>query len=287
MSAVVIIVLAVVALALIVLAIVGRRRLGAQRALTAAAEERATQRAAELAATAEARDAAERARAEADERARAAEARSTESDARAAAAVERAVASEAERDEARHDADAAAASRVAAEERLAAFEARAAEAAAAQAAAPAIPGELDAQVLWALEKSRSERTWRHSVAVGSGGSPFAESSDPLREALQIELDAAREEVGAVVDLDADLPGQVSAAGAVLALRAAQELLAAVVRRSESTVLRVRADGADLVIDVDSVDEDGNRVEPGPLQTPPSPALETSPTGVRVRNAVAS
>ena len=63
--------------------------------------------------------------------------------------------------------------------------------------------------------------------------------------------------------------------------------AEVVRRSESTVLRVRADGADLIVEVDSVDEDGNRVEPGPLPTPPSPAIETTPTGVRVRNAVAS
>ena len=71
------------------------------------------------------------------------------------------------------------------------------------------------------------------------------------------------------------------------MRAAQELLAEVVRRSESTVLRVRADGADLIVEVDSVDEDGNRVEPGPLPTPPSPAIETTPTGVRVRNAVAS
>ena len=59
-----------------------------------------------------------------------------------------------------------------------------------------------------------------------------------------------------MDLDADLPGHVDAAGAVLTLRAAQELLAEVVRRSESTVLRVRADGADLVVEVESIDEDG-------------------------------
>src|SRR5829696_3916573 len=272
--------MAVVAVALLVLLLITRRRLSAQRRLTAAAEERSVQQAAELALTADARDAADRARAEAEERTATTSARIEELEAESAAARAAAATAAAERDQARHDADTATAARAEAEERLAGFEARAAEAAAAQAGAlaaveqataiaPAAAGELDAQVLWALEKSRSERTWRHSVAVGPDGSPFAETHDPLHEALQIELDAAREEVGAVVELDADLPPAVSAAGAVLTLRAAQELLAEVVRRSESTVLHVHADGADLVVDVESRDEDGNRVEPGPLPTPPS------------------
>jgi hypothetical protein len=158
-------------------------------------------------------------------------------------------------------------------------------AASAASAAPPVSGELDAQLVWALERARSERTWRQSVAVGPDGSAFSTESDPLIDALQIELDAAREEVGAVVELDADVPAGVTAAGSVLALKATQELLASVVRRGETTTVRVRAEGADLVIDVESVDEDGHRIDTGPLPIPPSATVDVTPGGVRIREAV--
>ncbi len=145
---------------------------------------------------------------------------------------------------------------------------------------------LDAELLWALEQARSERTWRHSVAVGpQSTSVFDGAVDPLREALQVELDAAREEVGAVVELDAELPPGITTAGSVLALRTAQELIARAVRVAEETTLRVRADGADLLVAIDARDEDGEAVEIGPLPLPDSADVSADAGGVRVRNAV--
>jgi len=146
----------------------------------------------------------------------------------------------------------------------------------------------DAAVLWSLERARSERAWRFSVAVGPdsvsalGQVGPDETSRALVEALRVELDAAREEVGAVVELDADVPEGVAPAAAITALRIAQELLAGVVRRSESTTLRVSVDGDDLVVAVDSVDEEGNPVVPAPLPLPPSPGIGAGPDAASIR-----
>ena len=247
--------LGVLAVAGLVVAAVTMSRLGDQRAQTAAAEQRSAQQASELAATVAALEAAGRAKEEADEQVAAA----------------------------RAEAELAAAARHAAEERAAAAEQRVAEFAAARAAAE---GGLDPDVLWTLEQARSERTWRQSVAPGPDAvSVFADASDPLLEALQVELDAAREDVGAIVELEVDLPPGVTAAGSVLALRAAQELLAGVVRRGEVTTLHVRADGQDLVVAVRSVDEDGQPVPTDPLALPTSVDIEPVEDGVRIRDAI--
>ena len=186
---------------------------------------------------------------------------------------------------AREEAEQAAAATMAAEERAGAAEQRAAEFAAARAAA-GDGGGIDARLLWTLEQARSERTWRHSVAPGPDSvSVFTDASDPLYEALQVELDAAREEVGAVVELEADLPPGVTPAGSVLALRAAQELLANVVRRGEVTTLHVHAEGVDLVVAVRSVDEEGEPVPTEPLAIPTSADIEQVADGVRILGAV--
>ena len=146
-------------------------------------------------------------------------------------------------------------------------------------------------MLWTLERARSERTWRFSVAPGPDSiselrqADSGETAAVLVGALRIELEAAREEVGTVVELDADVPAGVTTAGAVLALRAAQELLADVVRRSESTTLRVRAHGTDLEVAVESVDDEGAPVTPAPLPLPVSPSIEAIDGGVRLRGAV--
>ena len=141
---------------------------------------------------------------------------------------------------------------------------------------------LDAEVLWTLERARSERTWRHSVALGPDGSSVFDTTDnPLREALQVELDAAREDVGALVELDTDVPADVTAAGSVLILRAAQELLARAVKAAEETTLRVRVDGADVVVTVLATDEHGVAVALPALAVPPSADLEATDGGVRV------
>ena len=261
---VLVIVLAVVAIAAIVLVLVTRSRLTAQRAAAATATAAAEQAAAERVAEEARATAAEAARDEAATRAASAEEQATTAAATAAEAEARAV---------------EAATRVAAAESLAAeAEARAAEAAARNG--------LDAEVLWTLERARSERTWRHSVALGPDGSSVFDTTDnPLREALQVELDAAREDVGALVELDTDVPADVTAAGSVLILRAAQELLARAVKAAEETTLRVRVDGADVVVTVLATDEHGVAVALPALAVPPSADLEATDGGVRVRRAI--
>jgi hypothetical protein len=269
---VLVVILAVLAVAALVATLVASSRLAAQRRLTAAAEERATRQAGELTTTTDALLETARQRAAVEQQLEAARARAAEAEAAGEAA--------------RREAEEAAAARQAAEERAAAAEQRANEFAAARAAAA--DGGIDPDVLWTLERARSERTWRQSVAPApDAASVFDDASDPLLEALHVELDAAREDVGAVVELDAELPPGVTPAGSVLVLRAAQELLAGVVRRGEVTTLQVRADGHDLLVAVRSVDEDGEPVATEPLAIPPSADIEAVQDGVRIRNAIRS
>ncbi len=246
---VLVIVLAVIAAVAIVLAIVDGWRLRAQRALTESATTT-------LATTTTERDAAKAERDAAVDERDAATTRATEAESARDAAL-------AETGQARVDAEQA--------------EARAAEAAGRNG--------VDPHLLWSLEQARSERTWRQSVALGEGGSFLDHADDPLREAIQVELDAAREDVGAVVELDAELPASVTRAGSVLVLRAAQELLAHSVKTAEETTLRIRADGDDVLVTVDATDEDGQPVVIAPLAIPASADMETIDGGVRVRGAI--
>jgi hypothetical protein len=186
-------------------------------------------------------------------------------------------ASQVDATEARTERDAAQAEAVDARERATAAEALAGEAARQRG--------LDAELLWALERERTDRTWRHSVAVGpTSSSVFDGVDDALREALQVELDAAREEVGCVVELQADLPAGVSAAASVLALRSAQELLARAVKVAERVTLHVHADGDDLVVAVDAFDADDAPVVIESPLLPPSTDVERTEDGWRVRRA---
>ena len=156
----------------------------------------------------------------------------------------------------------------------------------ARAADAAARNGLDPDLLWTLERARSERTWRQSVALGAETASVFDGSDhPLREALQIELDAAREDVGAIVDLDLDVPPDVTAAGSVLVLRAAQELLARAVKTAEQTTLHVRADGPDVVVTIEAADHEGTPVELEPLAVPTSADLDATDGGVRIRRAI--
>jgi hypothetical protein len=263
---VLVIVLAVVAVLAVVLALVARSRLRAQRAAAAAAAATAEQTAAERDAEQARAAAAEAARDEATTRADTAEARATDADGKAAEAELRA--------------SSAAAQAAEAAAKVAEADARAAEAAARNG--------LDPELLWTLERARSERTWRHSVALGADSTSVFEGSEhPLREALQVELDAAREDVGALVELDTDVPADVTAAGSVLVLRAAQELLARAVKVAEETTLHVLADGADVVVTIEARDEDGVAVPVEPLAVPPSADAEATDGGVRVRRAIPS
>ena len=295
---VVVIVLSLVAVVATAVVVVTRQRLIEQRRLTAAAALLATQRAVEI----EVRDAAlrtaEQQRADADERAEASRAAAAlaaqeqvVAEAEAASAVAagdaaklvanaaKLAADEARQaaDEARQAADEASSARTDAEERATAADQRAAEAASVG---------IDPHVLWALERHRSDRTWRFSVAIGpETRSVFDDVEHPLVEALRVEVAATREEAGTVVELDVDLSVPVTSAGSLLTLRAAQELLADVVRRAEQVVLTVGHDGKDVVVTVAAIDEHGVSIELAPLDTPPTLGLVAVPGGVRVVGAV--
>lgn len=155
----------------------------------------------------------------------------------------------------------------------AAAEQRARDAAAASGVEPG--------VVWPLELQRSERVWRFSVSPGpQADSPLAATRSPLLTALKVEVDAARNEVGADVELAVDLPPDVAPATAVLVLRIAQELLADVVRRSETATLQVTTDGNDIVVAVEAVGRDGEAVLPEPLPVE-SPLIEPIENGVRL------
>lgn len=247
---VVVIVLVAAIVALVALWLITRSRLAAQRVAAAAATTEAGERAAERDAERQRAAAAETARDEAAARAEAAEATAAESEARSTEALTRAGEAEA----------------------------RAAEAAARNG--------LDPDVVWTLERTRSERTWRQSVAIGAtASSVFDGSEHPLREALQVELDAAREDVGAIVDLHLDVPSDITAAGAVLVLRAAQEMLARAFKSAEQTTLHVLADGADVLVTVESSDEHGTPVAVAALALPASADVEPTAGGVRVKRAL--
>ena len=259
----VVVLLAALAVIALVVAVVLRRRLAAQRELTRVAEERAAAqeadalaKAAELEAEAKERTAAQALADERAEQARLAAERATTAEIEAQAAGERAEAAEASMASLR-------------------------EAAAASAG-------VDPGVLWIMEQARSERTWRFSVAPHpESPSVFTDAANPLLAAVQVELDAAREDVGAVVDLEASVPDGLTIGASVLALRATQELLADIVRRSEESTVRIGVDGTDLLVDIDAVDEDGEPVLPNPLPLPPSAAVEVTATGVRIHGAVAA
>jgi hypothetical protein len=202
--------------------------------------------------------------------------RATQAEAERDAATVRATAAEAARQTATASADEARSEATAAEQARRDAETRAAEA--------AERNGVDPHVLWALEQARSERTWRQSVAIGEGS--FLDGvDDPLLAALQVELDAAREDVGAIVELDAELPTAVTPAGSVLVLRAAQELLARSMKTAEETTLRVRVDGDDIVVTVVATDEAGEPVPVEPLAIPGSADMAPDDGGVRILRAV--
>ena len=250
----------VLAVGLCIAWVLTARRLRAERTARAAADIAAAEQAALLSAEAESERGA---RAEAEEQRAVADRRSAEA--------------EAQRSQADQQRDAAEAAAAAALERADLADERSTR----------VFAGFDPELIWQLEQARSERLWRLSIALGPDlDSVFLDDPQPLRVALQVEVDATREEVGAVVELDAELPPDLTPAGSVLVLRSAQELLATVVRRSEDTTVRIRPDGRDILVTIHSRDEHGEPVAPGPLPIAASSTLEPIDDGVRIRNVVA-
>jgi hypothetical protein len=115
--------------------------------------------------------------------------------------------------------------------------------------------EAELEALWSLELTRSERRWEHSVAPGPGSaSPFAESTDLLRLAVETEAAALREEVGTRISVDWQLDADVGPVTALALLRLAQELMTTAAPRSEEIVLRVDGGDRDVTVTLDAVDE---------------------------------
>ncbi len=134
-----------------------------------------------------------------------------------------------------------------------------------QATAPAAAGTgtggsgsgIDPELLWALEMTRSERTWRHSVAVDPNApSPFPDAPDPLRFAVEVEAAALREEVGAFVHLQWDAEAVADPVRRLLVLRVANELLAAAAR--EPQPFEMIASGSDEIKLLVRSTEEGDR-----------------------------
>lgn len=97
----------------------------------------------------------------------------------------------------------------------------------------------DAATLWKLELARSERTWRYSVAIlPDDPSPFIGADDPLRLAIETEVSALRDDVGAFLTVEVQPHLTEDPATAHLILRLAQEMLAQAARLDEPSHLSV-------------------------------------------------
>jgi len=215
-------------------------------------------RAAELAEARTARDAAEAARKAAD--ADAATARKERDDAlerasrakRDAADVAKRMKQEAE---ARAAADAARLETEAERERLA-VELKAAEEAVASGS------EDQVAELWSLALAGARRTWEISVAPSPGmPCPLDDTDDDFRTAVTIEVDAAREEAGADIELEWDGDAVAPPAVAVRALSIVQELVARLAKTTEAAVLRVTSAPDGVTIAVEGTDLAGRAVLP--------------------------
>ncbi|WP_436795403.1 hypothetical protein [Actinospongicola halichondriae] len=132
-------------------------------------------------------------------------------------------------------------------------------------------------VLWNLSVRQAESTWRVSVAVDRDAvSPFVQTRDAFRTAVEIEVDAAREEAGADLELSWDGDAPVPTAHALLALAVVRDVVNALGTTTARTMLTVRRLDDAVEVAVGAVDGDGQVV------AVPFPAgLETSPGTVRV------
>lgn len=139
-----------------------------------------------------------------------------------------------------------------------AAEAELAAAKQARSAATRDPGgdASTAAALWALQLRQTAHTWRLSISLGSDDAcPLDETDDPFRTAVEIEVDAAREEGGAAIDLEwGDGELDPAPAQAALALAVVRDVIAAVGTIAGRTVLRVDPDPGGVAIVVEAYDD---------------------------------
>lgn len=163
--------------------------------------------------------------------------------------------------------------RAAAEAATAAAEA---ELAAARAAASS-GGDQRAAEMWTLALAAVRRTWEVSVAPSPGlPSPLEGSDDELRAAIGIEVDAAREEAGAAIDLEWT---GTAVAGAALGLRAlalVQELVGRLAKATDAAVLRVTVEEGSVTLEVTGTDVEGRPVSVEELLAGAAPEHQVAP-----------
>lgn len=128
--------------------------------------------------------------------------------------------------------------------------------------------------LWALELARSKRTWRTSVAANpfAEPTPFDETDDPVRLAVEVEAAALRENVGALVDIDWQIGPVDDPTRSHLIVRVAQELLEAAARNPEPLRLVVSGD-PDVTLRLEPRDGGGSaddRSTPEPVTVKAAP-----------------
>lgn len=117
--------------------------------------------------------------------------------------------------------------------------------------------EIEPQLLWELELQRSERTWRHLVAVSPDHdpSPFPGAPDKLRLAVEVAAAGLKEEAGAFLSVDWQAAPVEDPARAHLILRLAQEMLAEAAREPIPARLTVEGTGAVTLTLAPSENED--------------------------------
>lgn len=128
------------------------------------------------------------------------------------------------------------------------------EAAAAQSTGPAA-------VLWDLAVRESEHRWRVSVAVDpSTGSPLDGATDRFRAAVEVEVDAAREESGAALDLVWKGETPPGAERAVVALALVRDVIATHGTAAAATTITIDCRDDAVEVSVDAVGADGTPVD---------------------------
>jgi hypothetical protein len=133
----------------------------------------------------------------------------------------------------------------------------AAEGALAEAEAAASGGDEQAAELWDLALGAVRRTWEVSVAPSPGlTSPLDGTEDELQAAIGIEVDAAREEAGAAIELAWSGSAVAPPALAVRALALAQEVIGRLAKATESVVLAVTTAPGRVTLEVTGTDADG-------------------------------
>ena len=121
--------------------------------------------------------------------------------------------------------------------------------------ADALDDGAGAEVLWELALGRVARTWRTSIALlPDEPSPLDGAPDALRAAVEVLVDAAREEAGADIELlwSGDASG-IGAPRAVLALSVVEAIVETVAKVVAPTQLHVSvtSDGVEIGVTTDA------------------------------------